>query len=804
MSYKLDIVSPYDGTTYKGNDVSKVKSRKKKIYFDLTLQDLLLILMGFFLGRSIIMHEISPFVYPYFAYMIARRKKSWIAIAVLPGLIMVQSPLYVIRGGFTFLFMYVILGKWGKGKNKTWKLALLSVIPVFTLGLIFQWIKGNYLYDFLLILFESSITFITFFIFSSALPLMVGSVKRKVVSNEELICSAILISLTLLGMNNLEVYGYSIKNILGITFILIFARYFGSGLGATTGVVVGVVTSLSTFVSPAFIGVYAFAGLLAGIFKDLGKLSVGLGFIIGNAVLTFYINGSTEVFIHIEEILVGIVLLLLLPTKIEEKISSIKGMGNYQIERERLYGERIREVTINRLKGYSKVFNQIGKSFEQVAVSNTLSSKNDFNEMFDRLIQDVCYNCSFYSKCWERDFNSTYQGIFILLNKIEGANGFSQEELMDLRKLCFHSEKLAQELNCLYGNYKSNQYWKKQVMESKNLVSQQMSGISHVISDLSNDMKREIVFNNEAEEEVLVAFDKKGIPIKDVMVLEDIQGRYDVTIYGYPCNGKEYCYNDMGRIISEVLGKRIEMVQNTCNGNESKCKVTFKETIKYNINTGVVRVAKNSHEESGDSYTSIPLMDDKHMLALSDGMGSGDRAAKESKTTINLLENFFEAGFNKEIALKTINSILMLRSSDEMFSTIDLAIFDQYSGETEFIKIGAVSTFIKSGDKVEIIVSNTLPVGILDEVNIDVCKKVLQDGDLIIMVTDGVLDSNILVEDKEKWIMGELKKINSRNPQRLADSLFKQIKKESKGSLKDDTTILVAKVWENTNKGNSY
>lgn len=802
MSYKLDVVSPYERTAYKGNDNSKQRIRKGKIHFNLTLRDLLLIFIGFFLGRSIIMYEISPFAFPFFAYIIARRKKTWVALAVLPGLMMVQSPLYVIRGGITFLLMYIILGKRGDSETKTWKLALLSAIPVFFTGLVFQWIKGNYLYDFILILFESSVTFIVFFIFNSALPLMVGSVKRRVVSNEELICSAILISLTLLGMKNLEVYGYSIKNILGITFILIFARYFGSGLGATTGVVVGVVTSLSAYVSPAFIGVYAFAGLLAGIFKDLGKLSVGLGFILGNAVLTFYINGSTEVFIHIEEILVGIVILLLLPAKIEEKISSIKGMGDYQIEREKLYGERIREVTIDRLKGYSKVFDQIGISFEQVAVSNTLSSKNDFDEVFDRLTQDVCSKCSFYSKCWERDFNSTYQGIFILLNKIEKANGINQGELSDLKKICIHSDKLTQELICLYGNYKSNQYWKKQAVESKNLVSQQMKGISQVIFDLSNDMKRDILFKNGAEEEILVAFDKNGISIKDVMVIEDAQGRYDVTIYGIPCNGMEYCYNDMGKIISDVLGKKMRMEQHICNGNgiKNKCKVTFKETINYNISTGVVRIAKNSNEESGDSYTSIPLEDDKHMLAISDGMGSGKRAAKESKTTISLLENFFEAGFNKEIALKTINSILMLRSNDEMFSTIDLTIFDQFSGETEFIKIGAVSTFIKSGDKVEMIASNSLPVGILDEVNIDVYKRSLKDGDLIIMVTDGVLDSNILVEDKEKWVMEELKKINSRNPQRIAECLFKQIKKESKNKLKDDTTILVAKIWENSNK----
>ena len=527
---------------------------------------------------------------------------------------------------------------------------------------------------------------------------------------------------------------------------------------------------------------------------------MGLGFILGNAVLAFYINGSTEIFIHIEEILIAIVLLLLLPAKMERYISSVKGMGEYQIEREKLYGERVREVTVKRLKGYSKVFDQIGESFEQLDMADILSSKNDFDKIFDRLTQGVCCKCSFFSKCWERNFNSTYQEIFYLLNKIEKTNKLTQKELADFNKKCIHSDQLIQELICLYGNYRSNQYWEKQVIESKNLVSQQMKGVSKVICDLSDDMKRDILFNNALEEEILVAFDKNEISIKDVMVLEDVQGRYEVTIYRHSCNENDESYNGMGKIISDVLGKKMNMEQCIYKGIKDPCKINFKEDIKYNINTGVVKVAKNLNEESGDSYTSISLMDDKHMLALSDGMGSGERAAKESKTTIHLLENFFEAGFNKEIALKTINSILMLRSNDEMFSTIDLTIFDQYSGETEFIKVGAVSTFIKSGDQVEMIASNSLPVGILDEVSINVYKKYLQDGDVIIMVTDGALDFNIKIEDKEKWVMDVLKKINSRNPQRIAESLFKQIEKESDNKLRDDTTILVAKVWENLNK----
>ena len=797
MTYKLEVVPAFKG---KASQDKGEKISRKKINLNISFQDLILGFIGFFLGSSIIMYETSPFVFPFIGYIVIARKKPWLGLVAILGLMVVQYPLYIIRGGATYLLILVLAKKYGKKAIKTWQEALLSTLAVFIIGLIFLWFKGNHLYDLILILLESIITFIVFFIFNSAFPLIFGWNRRELVSNEELICSGILLSLILLGVSNIDIYGFSIKNILGITFVLIFARYFGPGLGSTIGVIVGVVTSLSAQVSPAFIGVYAFSGLLAGIFKDFGKLWVGLGFILGNAVLTFYINGSTEVFIHIEETLVAIILLLLLPKAIGQKISSLKGIGNYQIQREKLYGERIRKATINRLKGYSLIFNQIGKSFDQVALSNTLLSKNDFDEIFDRLTQGVCGKCSYFSRCWERNFNNTYQSIFTILNQIEKTNGISQEEVIDIDKFCIHPERLIQELNCLYGNYKSNQYWKGQALESKKLISQQMEGISKVILDLGQDIRKDILFDKEIEEEILLAFDKKVIEIKDVIVIEETSGRYEVTIYGkdkLPKNEK--IYNEMGHIISTILGRKMNINNQFSNSDEinENWRVSFKEAVNYNINIGVVKVAKNPLEESGDNYTSIPLKDDKHMLALSDGMGSGSRAAKESKTTINLLENFFEAGFNKEIALKTINSILMLRSSDEMFSTIDLTIFDKYSGEAEFIKIGAVSTFIKTEGKVEIIASNSLPIGILEEVNLSVKKRRLQAGDLIVMLSDGALDSNFLVADKEKWFLDELTKITSRNPQRIAEKLFEEVRKVSKNNLRDDTTILVGKIWGN-------
>lgn len=162
-----------------------------------------------------------------------------------------------------------------------------------------------------------------------------------------------------------------------------------------------------------------------------------------------------------------------------------------------------------------------------------------------------------------------------------------------------------------------------------------------------------------------------------------------------------------------------------CNaiGKKDECIIKLVEEEKFKILTGVAKEKKNSAVISGDSYSFMKLKDEQFLLALSDGMGSGSRASEESCAAIELLEDFMETGFDKDIAIKMINSVLLLKSNEESFSTLDMAIIDLYSGIAEFIKIGAVSSFLKRDDEVEIIGSSSLPVGILNHVDIDTSKK---------------------------------------------------------------------------------
>lgn len=160
------------------------------------------------------------------------------------------------------------------------------------------------------------------------------------------------------------------------------------------------------------------------------------------------------------------------------------------------------------------------------------------------------------------------------------------------------------------------------------------------------------------------------------------------------------------------------------------------------------------------------------------------------------MEEFLESGFDKDISIKLINSVLVLKSLDESFSTLDMCVIDLYDAYAEFIKIGAVATFIKKDKIIDTIHSTSLPVGIFNNVDMEISKRKLKENDLIVMITDGVIDSNENLVEKEKWVENILKNYKGGTPQEIANYILKKAKENSGDYVKDDMTVLVAKLWE--------
>jgi stage II sporulation protein E len=311
---------------------------------------------------------------------------------------------------------------------------------------------------------------------------------------------------------------------------------------------------------------------------------------------------------------------------------------------------------------------------------------------------------------------------------------------------------------------------------------------------MASDISMNVTFKDELEQIMMVELDKKGIPVEDVLIYDAGDGNINVKIYKRACIAKE-CDKKIAPIVSEIMGERYERKSRLCAiDHNGRCVVTFTKAESLQVLTGISRVSKSKNKISGDTYSFMDLEDGKYMVALSDGMGIGYKAAAESSTTISLLEKFIEAGFDKHLVIQTLNSILALRSAEEMFSTVDIMFLDKFTGETEFIKIGSCATFIKRGNEVEIIESSSLPIGILEDIEADIHERKLKNGDFVILVTDGVLEC--FEKDKEIEFSRLISEIDTRNPQDMAEALIKKCLELCDNTPKDDMTILVSKIWK--------
>ena len=219
-----------------------------------------------------------------------------------------------------------------------------------------------------------------------------------------------------------------------------------------------------------------------------------------------------------------------------------------------------------------------------------------------------------------------------------------------------------------------------------------------------------------------------------------------------------------------------------------------KQDVKFKIEVASSTATKSDSEVSGDSYIKTVLRDGKYMMAISDGMGSGPRAKHSSETVIKMLKRLLTTGFDKDVSIGLINSSVNLNSSEETYATIDISVFDNTTGNIEFIKNGACPTFIKTNKNVEVVKAVSLPAGIVDNIDLVVYDKDLKGGEIIVMCSDGILESNTELTNKEIWVKELLENIETDDIKRIADILIQESIDNGLGKAKDDMTVLVAKV----------
>ena len=688
----------------------------------------------------------------------------------------------------------------------------ITCLVVKLVGIIF---KEFMVYDMLLTVMYSICALIFYKIFVNAIPVITKLGSRKVYSVEEVMGTSLMLAIAVTCIGNFSIFGYSVKNILCILIVLIMGWKNGILVGGTAGICVGTVLGVIGAGNVNQVASYALSGMVAGIFAKFGKIGVILGFIAGNIVLTYVTNGNTMQVINIQEILIAALGLLAVPKNMK---INIENMNNDIKLLPEVTGRNLEENkdTIYKLEAMSQTISEIAKSYKEAAATildeeELKVQERDNFKIFEKELQN---------NLEQIEENILFEDIYSPKDNIveDIFDELLEKEILvekDLIEICAkHNSyiiinenikedlsKMIKTINYSYRVSKLNFIWKKKLDENKKAVSNQLEEVSKAIENLAGNIetKPKQDEHEEKREQIVNELKEIDIEVKEIIINKEKTGRLELKLYTRVCENveKPTCnIKKMTKIVSKILEEEMMLQKQECGIrlNTDNCMYTFISKDKQALEIGVAKIAKSGSTLSGDSNVQTSLEDGKYLIAISDGMGSGKTAKKSSNMAIAMLNKLLLSGFDKDTSLRLINSVLSSINEEDMYATLDIAIFDLYAKNLEFIKNGACPTFVKNKRNVQILKSLSLPTGILNDIDLVVYDKDLNSGDILVMCSDGIIESSEEYTNKELWLKFLLEEIEIEDPQKIADIILGEAIDNNYGIPKDDMTVIVAKV----------
>ncbi|MCP3775371.1 stage II sporulation protein E [Paenibacillus sp. MZ04-78.2] len=762
---------------------------------------ILLLLMAFLLGRAMILDQLAPFAVAFFAvmYFLRRELLYWTGVFLAAGGLFSIDPKhtgYLVGQMLVFLLIQ-------KGVER-FERSDISFAPGIVFAATFFVQLFSHLasaelswYTLMMTGIESTLSLILTHIFLQAIPVFTLTRKNYNLKNEEVICLIILLASVMTGTVGWFIGPVTLEHVMSRYLILLFALVGGAPLGASVGVISGLILSLANASAIYQMSLLAFAGMLAGLLREGNKMAVALGMLIGSSILSFYLGNSSEVIYSTWESVAAVSLFLMTPKGVIQMLAKYVPGTQENLKSQHDYAKRVRDVTASRVEQFSEVFKQLSRSFKQVTVdAQSARKEEEVGHFMNSVAEKSCANCWKRKQCWDGKFYQTYKFMTDMMTEVELRENMSRKDIRpQWKKQCIKPDQVLEVMKQQYQLYKHDQHWKKQIVDSRQIVADQLSGVSQVMEDLAKEIKREGHELFMQEEQIRSALEELGLSIHSIDVISLDEGNVEIEIVHQYTRGFDECRKIIAPLLSEIVGENIAVKnEQAMERKEGYSTVLFGSAKEYEVETGVAGAAKGGDLLSGDSFSTVELGNGKFAVALSDGMGNGERARAESSTALSILQQLLQSGMDEKLAIKSVNSVLMLRSSDEMFATVDVALIDLYNAQTTFLKIGSTPSFIKRGDEVFPVSANNLPVGIVHDIDVDLVSVPLRHDDILIMMTDGIYDAPGHAVNKELWMKRMISEIEADSPQDFADILLERVVRYHHGDIYDDMTVVVARI----------
>lgn len=596
---------------------------------------------------------------------------------------------------------------------------------------------------------------------------------------DELAALLITLNIVIAGADQMRLAGISLGRIAGLLLILLCAKYGGTLSGAISGITVSF-TAILTGSDPTIAAVFAFAGLMAGIFSAYGKY-LQIAALLLSSLLGCALSPLTpDTVLSFIEAISSSIIFLLIPRNAGTTLGKF-----FCIRPQIITSDGLKKAITMRLGLAANALSDVSQTVEQVSRELSKINSPDFSGVISGIEQEACAGCKLRIHCWESKKNSTMEAILAMTTAVKsGEHSPETAAAPEFRGRCMRLQRLGSAVYRNYSAFASKAAAESRIEDVRSVVSDQFDGISSMLTDLSLDIKHEEKFDHSMALTAAHALKNINIHAEESSCSVDKFGRMTLKIKVR--RNKELIINkrQIMKLVSLVCERDFDVPNVSEVGND--IFITLSERAIYRVQIGMHQIGASHSSMCGDACQYFNDGQGHFIMILSDGMGTGGRAAVDGAMASGLMARLLKAGFGYECSLRILNSSMLFKSTDESLATIDIASIDLYTGETVLHKAGAAPTLVRRSGHVGKAESRSLPVGILRDVAFDRASVKIKVGDIVLLMSDGATGEGT------DWIRTELEAWQDGDAEDLATHICECAKRRRSDDHEDDITVMAA------------
>ena len=535
---------------------------------------------------------------------------------------------------------------------------------------------------------------------------------------------------------------YSFGNI-GRFLLALTLLAVGTSRGAAVAALIGGACAAGFCCAGASVGfgaaVIVFSALVSQSLGKYGKLTRSIAFVFsGCAAVLITQTDSGAVKLFGEMAAAGLIYTVLPLEKLGAAASEFSDKTVAMLLKERLC------FAADAISGISSGLNAAAESLGR-------RYSTSIGEVSERAADRACKTCPNSMVCWGQKYE-VFHAEFDRLVKIKRAGGeLTEQSLSPLAaEECIGRKQVISAVNTEYARYLNASADERRIRELRRIYTEQLASMREIFEEMGRTAGCAAPKNKAAEQKVERAMSDCGLKHARAYVSSDSSGRLKIEAYssGELRTEREY----LGELLTSATGRELSV--HDVSGSDGLIRLTAGERTRLSAEVGVFQLCRGSNRVCGDCCESFTGPDGRLYVVISDGMGSGSRARMDSALACNMLVRLIKSGIPLSAAIETVNTSLLVKSSDESFATLDICALDLDSGECTLYKAGAAVTYLRCGSKLVRATLSSEPVGSGGRMTVPAQKYHTEPGDMIIMTTDGA-------SPDENWLMRELSSKNT-------------------------------------------